>query len=165
MSRKISYMLLKVKEVKIFMEKLTIGVINGPNINILGIREKNFYGNETWANIEQKLESLSEKLNVEIIFYQSNHEGDIVDFIQENMHKFSGVIINPAAYTKTGYAILDALTAVELPFVEVHISNIFSRGGWHAKSIFASHAIGHIIGFKGYSYQLGVRALVNYINS
>lgn len=145
------------------MEKLIIGVINGPNINMLGVREKNFYGNERLIDIEEKLKSLEKELEVELVFYQSNYEGAIVEFIQENIHKFSGVIINPAAYTKTGYAILDALTIVNLPFVEIHISNIYSRGGWHAESIFAPYAIGNIIGFKGYGYQLGLKALVNHI--
>lgn len=145
--------------------KKSICVINGPNINILGIREPEVYGYEKWSDIKKKIEYLADKINVDVSFYQSNHEGDIVDFIQQNMDKCTGVIINPAAYTKTGYAILDALTSIAIPYIEVHISNIFSRGGWHEESIFSKKSIGQIIGFKGYSYELALMAIVNYINS
>jgi 3-dehydroquinate dehydratase-2 len=103
-------------------------------------------------------------LKIELLFFQSNHEGDIVDFIQENLYLLDGVVINPAAFTKGGYSILDALTAIELPFVEVHLSNIVARGGWHAETIFAPKALGHINGFKGYVYNLGLQAIYNYLN-
>ncbi len=143
--------------------KRIIGVVNGPNINMLGIREPGYYGKETWGDIEARLVKLSVELNFELIFFQSNHEGDIVDFIQQNIEKVEGFIINPAAYTKGGYAILDALTAIDKPFIEVHLSNIYSRGGWHSESIFAEKAVGQISGFQGYGYELGLRALTNHV--
>lgn len=140
-------------------------VINGPNINILGIREPEVYGSETWKDIEDRLKEKANSLNVDVSFYQSNHEGDIVDYLQKNLPKLDGVVINPAAFTKCGYSILDALTAIKLPFVEVHLSNIYARGGWHEESIFSSRAIGHINGFQGDSYILGIEGLYNYIRS
>lgn len=145
------------------MERKRIAIINGPNINMLGVREPQFYGRETWGDIEERLKLLGEKLKADLSFFQSNHEGCIVDFIQANISAMDGVVINPAAYTKTGYAILDALTSVEIPFVEVHLSNIFSRGGWHEESIFVDRALGQIVGFKGYGYDLGLRAIMNHL--
>lgn len=140
-------------------KKMRIAVINGPNINILGIREPDVYGVAAWNEIEQDLQKLAEELGIIIVFYQSNHEGDIVDFIQENLFELDGVVINPAAFTKTGYSILDALTAVNIPFVEVHLSNINARESWHAETIFAAKAAGHINGFQEYVYHLGLRGL------
>lgn len=142
----------------------TIAVINGPNINILGIREPTFYGKETWDSIECRLKELAVELDVKVVFFQSNHEGAIVDFIQENLEAIDGVVINPAAYTNTGYAILDVLTSIDIPFIEVHLSNIFLRGGWHSESIFASKAIGQIIGFRGIVYDLALRAIRDFTN-
>lgn len=137
----------------------TVAIINGPNINILGIREPDIYGKMTWQMIEEDIKKLGEELGVDLIFYQSNHEGSIVDFIQEHLNCLDGVVINPAAFTKTGYSILDALTACDLPFVEVHLSNINARGGWHTDTIFASKAVGHINGFQGMVYRLGLEGL------
>ncbi|HEX2927157.1 MAG TPA: type II 3-dehydroquinate dehydratase [Ruminiclostridium sp.] len=144
-------------------DKINIGIINGPNINLLGIREPGVYGNEKWNDIEERVRALAKEINAGVMFYQSNHEGAIVDFIQNNISTFDGVIINPAAYTKTGYAILDALTAVNIPYIEVHLSNIFFRGGWHTESIFSPNAVGQIIGFKGFGYELALRAISNHI--
>jgi len=140
-------------------KKYRVAVINGPNINILGIREKDVYGTETWREIEEDLKELAGKLDIDIVFFQSNHEGNIVDFIQENLFKMDGVLINPAAFTIGGYSILDALTAIDLPFVEVHLSNINARESWHAETIFAAKAGGHINGFQGYGYHLGLLGL------
>jgi 3-dehydroquinate dehydratase-2 len=140
-----------------------VAVINGPNINMLGIREPGFYGCEKWSEIELRLKEMAKRLGINLVFFQSNHEGAIVDFIQEVIKEIDGVVINPAAYTKTGYAILDALTSVDIPFVEVHLSNIYSRGGWHQESIFSCKAIGQITGFKGYVYDLGLMAISNFI--
>jgi 3-dehydroquinate dehydratase-2 len=142
----------------------SVAVINGPNINMLGIREPDIYGCEKWSAIEHRLKEMATGLGINLVFFQSNHEGAIVDFIQEVIQKIDGVIINPAAYTKTGYAILDALTSIDIPFVEVHMSNIFSRGGWHSESIFSCKAIGQITGFKGYVYDLGLLAISNFIS-
>lgn len=145
------------------VKKLQIGIINGPNINILGLREPDIYGEVTWNAIEEELKEQAEKLGVDLIFFQSNHEGDIVDFIQENLGRFDGVVINPAAFTKTGYSILDALTATKLPFIEVHLSNIFARAGWHAETIFAEKAIGHINGLQSDVYALGLQGIYQYL--
>lgn len=142
-----------------------IAVINGPNINILGKREPDIYGVVTLDKIEDDLRKLGSSLGIDMVFYQSNHEGNIVDFIQENMDEIDGVVINPAAFTKAGYSILDALTAIDLPYVEIHISNIFARGGWHADSIFSPNAVGMICGMRDYGYSLGVLAIYNYLTN
>ena len=145
------------------MSKKMIAIINGPNINILGKREVNVYGTEDWNSIEQKVKAIGKKIDTELLFYQSNYEGDIVGFIQEHMDNLSGVVINPAAFPKTGYSILDALNALNSPYVEVHLSNIVSRGGWHSESIFTETAVGFIMGLKGYVYELGLQAINNYL--
>ena len=94
--------------------KQTVAVINGPNINMLGSREISVYGEERWTDIEKSVSACADQLNLEVIFYQSNHEGAIVDFIQQNSESLAGIIINPAAFTKTGFSVLDALTARSL---------------------------------------------------
>lgn len=106
---------------------MKILVINGPNLNFLGIREPGIYGNNTFADLLKLLEDSARELNVEMISYQSNHEGDLVDKIQWAYGKIDGIVINPAAYTHTSVAILDALKAVSIPAVEVHISDVDSR--------------------------------------
>lgn len=145
------------------MIKNKIAIINGPNINMLGIREPEIYGTLTLRDIEQKVRDLGVELGVNLQFFQSNHEGNIVDFIQKNIEDIDGVVINPAAFTNVGYSILDALTTIDIPFVEVHLSNIFAREEWHSKTIFASRAIGHINGFQGNVYCLGLRAICDYL--
>ncbi|MBR4972495.1 MAG: type II 3-dehydroquinate dehydratase, partial [Oscillospiraceae bacterium] len=106
---------------------MKILVINGPNINMLGIREPGVYGKNTFADLLQLLDDTAKELNIEVIQYQSNHEGDLVDKIQWAYGKVDGIVINPAAYTHTSIAILDALKAVSIPAVEVHISDVDSR--------------------------------------
>ena len=145
------------------MNKKKIAIINGPNINVLGKREPSVYGIEDWDFIEGKLKAFGKQIHAELLFYQSNHEGAIVDFIQQNMDILSGVVINPAAFAKMGYSILDALNALPIPYVEVHLSNIVSRGGWHAESIFTETAVGFIIGLKGYVYELGLQSINYYL--
>ncbi|MEC0090213.1 type II 3-dehydroquinate dehydratase [Paenibacillus macquariensis] len=146
-------------------KSITIAVINGPNINKLGIREPGFYGIETWNDIELRLKKLGNQLSIKLVFFQSNHEGYLVDFIQDHLSTIDGIVINPAAYTKAGYAILDAITAIDIPFVEIHLSNIYERGGWHSQSIFAEKAVGHIVGFKGYGYDLSLIAIHNVLKN
>ena len=106
---------------------MKILVINGPNINMLGIREPGIYGKQTFADLLALLEDTAKELGVEMEQYQSNHEGDLVDKIQEAYQRFDGIVINPAAYTHTSVAILDALKAVGIPAVEVHISDVDAR--------------------------------------
>ena len=106
---------------------MKILVINGPNLNMLGIREPDHYGRETYADLVEKIENHCAKKGIEVEIYQSNHEGDLVDKIQEAYGKFDGIVINPAAYTHTSVAILDAVKSVSIPTVEVHISRVEER--------------------------------------
>ena len=106
---------------------MKILVINGPNINMLGIREPDIYGRETYADLLEKIKSYADKKGIEVEFFQSNHEGDIVDKIQQSYKIVDGIVMNPAAYTHTSVAIPDALKAVGIPTVEVHISDVDSR--------------------------------------
>ena len=106
---------------------MKILVINGPNLNMLGIREPNHYGKETYSDLIEKIQKHADKLNVTVAFRQSNHEGDLVDYIQSAYQTYDGIVINPGAYTHTSIALLDAVKAVGIPTVEVHISDVNSR--------------------------------------
>lgn len=131
---------------------MKILVINGPNLNFLGIREPDIYGKNTFADLLRLLSVWAEELGVEVEQYQSNHEGDLVDKIQQAYGKFDGIVINPAAYTHTSVAILDALKAVAIPAVEVHISDVDAREPFRHIS-YAGMACKHTIkgqGFDGY---------------
>ncbi len=138
---------------------LKIGIINGPNLNMLGKRDQKNYGNLTLEEINHKIESFAKKEDIELTIKQSNFEGEIIEFIQQNSSKLNGLIINPAAYTHYSYAIADALRDCPIPIVEVHLSNIFSREDFRAKSVTASVCIGQIAGFGYQSYILAIRAL------
>jgi 3-dehydroquinate dehydratase-2 len=131
-------------------------VINGPNINMLGIREPEIYGNISLTDIEKELSSLAKELKVDIEFFQSNHEGEIVDKIQSSLNAASGIIINPAAFTHTSVAIRDALSAVAVPTIEVHISNIYAREKFRHISYIAPTVLGQIagLGIDGYCFAL-----------
>lgn len=139
-------------------------VIHGPNLNLLGQREKDIYGSVTLEAINAQLNQLAQELGLSIVAKQSNHEGEIVDEIgrakQEGM---AGILINPAAYTHTSVAIRDAVSAVSLPVVEVHLSNIYSREDFRHKSLIAPVAKGQISGFGVESYFLGLRALARLV--
>ena len=131
---------------------MKILVINGPNLNFLGIREPDIYGKNTFPDLLRLLSAWAEELGVEVEQYQSNHEGDLVDKIQQAYGKFDGIVINPAAYTHTSVAILDALKAVAIPAVEVHISDVDAREPFRRIS-YAGMACKHTIkgqGFDGY---------------
>jgi len=131
-------------------------VINGPNLNLLGEREPKIYGKMTLKEIEERIKDFAHNKDLEVDWFQSNHEGEIVEKIQQVRGCFDGIIINPAALSYTSYSILDALKAVNLPCIEVHISNIFSRQDFRKNSVTASACIGIISGFgwKGYLYAL-----------
>lgn len=131
-------------------------VINGPNINMLGIREKNIYGRQDYKSLCEYLRAVAFQLGLEIELYQSNYEGDIVTVIQQAYGKFDGIVINPAAFTHYSIAILDALKAVNIPTIEVHISNIHQREEFRHKSVTAPACVGQIcgLGFKGYALAL-----------
>ena len=131
-------------------------VINGPNLNMLGIREPAVYGRRTFSDLEEYIRSEANKLNIEVSLYQSNHEGDLVDKIQEALGQYDGILINPAAYTHTSVAILDALKAVQLPTVEVHLSDINEREPFRRFSYVSLYAQKTICGkgFEGYAEGL-----------
>mgnify|MGYP001206942138 CR=1 FL=1 len=138
-----------------FMDEMIL-VINGPNLNRLGHRDPSQYGQISLEAIEKSLDDRSLELGVQIEFYQSNHEGVLVDFIQEHTSSANGIIINLGALTQTSYSILDALIDAKLPFVEVHLSNIHGREKFRQKSVLASTANGQIagLGWRGYLYAL-----------
>ncbi len=144
---------------------MKIIVINGPNINLLGTREPEIYGSLTLDDITKNLNAEAAKLNIELEFFQSNVEGEIVNAIQNAKNDCSGIVINPAAYTHTSVAIRDAIAAVGLPCVEIHISNIHNREEFRKNSLTAPVCIGQITGFGADSYKLGLIGLVNYIKA
>lgn len=127
-------------------------IINGPNLNLLGLREPAIYGNQTYAHLCHLLEDQAQKLNISISIYQSNHEGAIVDHIQSAYQVYDGIIINPAAYTHTSIAILDALKAVAIPTIEVHLSEVNQREPYRQISYVGEYAFKTIMGkdFQGY---------------
>jgi len=142
---------------------MKILVLHGPNLNLLGTREPDFYGTFTLDDITASLTQLASELECDISVFQSNSEGALVDSIQAARGRFQGILINPAAYTHTSVAIRDALAAVELPTVEVHLSNIHKREEFRRHSFIAPVAVGQISGFGPDSYLLGLRALVTFI--
>ncbi len=142
---------------------LRVLVINGPNLGRLGKREPEIYGYLTLEEINKELSALGETLNVHIDFFQSNTEGFIIDEIIRADEHYDGVIINPAAYTHYSYAISDAIKSISLPFVEVHLSNIYVREEFRSHSVTAASCIGAITGFGGFSYQAGLHCLVDHL--
>ena len=144
---------------------MRILVINGPNLNMLGRREREHYGEATLESIEQALTEKGKELGCELTFFQSNHEGNIIDFIQEEAGRADGILINPGALTHYSYSLHDALVDSGLPTVEVHLSNIYAREDWRQTSVIAEVTIGQITGFKAQSYSLGLEVLVNHIRS
>lgn len=142
---------------------MKILIVNGPNINLLGKREPEVYGTLSLADIERQLKVLAKHLGVELTFAQSNHEGVLVDTIQGAMDQYDGIVINPAAFTHYSYAIRDALASVNVPAVEVHMSNIHKREAFRRESVTAAVCIGQVSGFGAQSYALGLRAIVNYV--
>jgi len=143
---------------------MKILIIHGPNLNLLGARESEIYGEKTLGEINSSLEMLARELGVEVEMKQSNHEGEIVEMIQ-GAKNYSALLINPAAYTHTSVAIRDAIAATEIPAVEVHLSNIHQREEFRQKSLIAPVASGQISGFGPDSYLLGLRAAVSIANA
>jgi 3-dehydroquinate dehydratase-2 len=136
-----------------------IAVLNGPNLNLLGQREPALYGHQTLAEVEDMVREEAARLDCTISWSQSNHEGALVDAIQQLPARADGLLLNAAAYTHTSLAIRDALLAVQVPFVEVHLSNLFAREPQRRHSLFADLAVGVIAGFGGFGYVLGLQAL------
>ncbi|RKD27887.1 3-dehydroquinate dehydratase [Caminicella sporogenes DSM 14501] len=146
------------------MKKAKILVLNGPNLNLLGIRDTKLYGQKTLEYINNILKREAENLNFEISFFQSNCEGQIIDKIHEAYGVYRGIIINPGAYTHYSIAIRDAIASVEIPTVEVHLSNIYNREEFRTKSVIAPVCVGQISGFKEYGYILALFALHEMLN-
>lgn len=140
-------------------------VLNGPNLNLLGTRERELYGDVTLDRIHQQLKTLAHELGHSLEFYQSNAEHELLDKVHAAKDKFAFIIINPAAFTHTSIALRDALLGVQIPFIEVHLSNIYKREEFRRHSYLADIAIGGIYGFGAQSYSLALRACDHHLNS
>lgn len=138
-------------------------VLHGPNLNMLGQREPDIYGTETLSQIDQMITENAQKLGIEVEIIQSNHEGELVEAIQRAGKRAEGIIINPAAYTHTSVAIRDALAAVDLPAIEVHLTNVEAREEFRRRSLTAPVCRGQICGLGGMSYVLALTALYHII--
>ncbi len=134
-------------------------VIHGPNLNMLGTREPDIYGHQTLEKIDTALKAQADRLGLQIEIFQSNHEGDIIDQIQQAGDAFQGIIINPAAYTHTSIAIRDALSLLNIPVVEVHLSNIYKRESFRRTSLISAVVTAQISGFGSHGYTLALDGL------
>jgi 3-dehydroquinate dehydratase-2 len=143
----------------------TVFVLNGPNLNLLGVREPATYGYDTLADIEARCAARGEALDLRIEFRQSNHEGQLVDWIQEARQTADGIVLNAGALTHTSVAILDALNASDLPVIEVHLSNIFRRERFRHRSYVSLAANGVICGLGPHGYELALEAIANLIEA
>jgi len=151
---------------RINMTQLKILVLHGPNLNLLGTREPDTYGSQTLADINAELLSLGKSLGAKLSTYQSNHEGALVDRLHlAGSDGVDGIIINPAAYTHTSVALRDALLAINLPFIEVHLSNVHQRESFRHQSFLSDVASGIIAGFGSTSYTLALRGLVTQLQN
>ena len=141
----------------------SILVLNGPNLNLLGTRQPDVYGSETLSDVEKMCRTHGQALEVEISCLQSNHEGALIDALHAAKSKFQGVVLNAGAYTHTSVALMDAISSVSLPVVEVHLSNIHARESFRHKSYIAPVALGQICGFGSNGYILAIDALVKHL--
>lgn len=137
---------------------MNILIINGPNLNLLGRREPGVYGNDSLEELQREILENAKQMDVEVDFFQSNHEGAIIDALHQAMDSYDGVVLNAGAYTHYSYAIRDAIAAIKIPVVEVHISNVHSREEFRHTSVIAPVCVGTIAGFGKNSYILGLRA-------
>ncbi|HLR14405.1 MAG TPA: type II 3-dehydroquinate dehydratase [Bacillota bacterium] len=145
------------------MKKILL--LNGPNINMLGTREQDIYGMDTLEQIEKEVQEFGASLNLQVDCYQSNHEGDLIDYIHQAHQTYNGVVFNPAAYTHTSVALHDAIQAIDTPVVEVHLSNVHKRESFRHISYTAPACIGQIIGLGKQGYLLAVQALHDRLNN
>jgi 3-dehydroquinate dehydratase II len=143
----------------------TILVLNGPNLNLLGLREPEIYGHETLSDIEEACLELAAELGLSLDFRQSNHEGQLVDWIHEARQTADGIILNAGAYSHTSIALLDALNAAALPVIEVHLSNVYRREEFRHNSYISRAARGVICGFGGHGYELALAAIARLLRS
>lgn len=140
-----------------------IAVVNGPNLNLLGSREPEVYGETTWAEVRQGMEERAEKMGAKIEFFQSNHEGAIIDHLQELAGRAHGLIINPGALTHYSFSLRDALAALDIPAIEVHITNIHGREEWRSHSVISPVVRGVISGLGDYGYEAALLALAAWV--
>ncbi len=139
---------------------MRIGVLNGPNLNLLGTREPTVYGTTTLAQIDAELQAIARELDIELVSVQKNGEGELIDVLHGWQHSVQGILVNAGAYTHTSLALRDALTGIAIPFVEVHLSNIYAREPERRHSMLASAAVGMITGLGAAGYGLALRGLV-----
>lgn len=139
---------------------MRVGVLHGPNLNLLGRREPDVYGRTTLAEIDGRLAALGAELGIDVETFQSNGEGELIDWIHAMAGRVAGFVVNAGAYTHTSVALRDALAGVGLPFVEVHLSNIYARESFRRRSLLAPGAVAVVAGFGAESYLLGLRGLV-----
>ena len=144
---------------------MNILLINGPNLNLLGTREPEIYGNKTLSDIEEELTKAAESKRTILECFQSNHEGEIVDKIHDSVNSIQGILVNAGAFTHTSISIRDALIGSKIPFVELHISNIFSREEFRKESFLTDKAVGIISGFGISSYFLALEGIIGYLSS
>ena len=142
---------------------MKIAVLNGPNLNLLGTREPALYGKETLADIEQTLRAVGKEIGAELEFAQHNGEGEMIDRIHSWRGKIDGIVINAGAYTHSSLAIRDALSAIAVPFVEIHLTNVYAREPERRHSMLASAAVGTVCGLGAYGYEAALRGLVRKI--
>ena len=138
-------------------------LINGPNLNLVGKREPTIYGSQTLEDIQEQLLTLATELGTKLRFFQSNSEGEMIDCIHNSAGSIDGILINAGAYTHTSIALRDALLGVGIPYVEVHLSNIYSREEFRHKSFLSDKALGMVCGFGANSYQLALQGIVSYL--